>query len=283
MALGNVSGIVLKHSLVLNDIPTPAELQPGEIALNANSQSLALYTLDETGSVRGFDSRSGSSVSNTAPTNPAVGQLWTDTSVAGRPDLKTWDGTTWNSLVGSPVSIGATAPNSAVTGDLWLDISTPASPVLKTYDGAAWIAPMVVPNGSATQPGLVRFGTSAEVTAGTAGVAVDGLQLQQELASYYRPLAATDTTPGLMRFATPAEIASPVKVRDVVLDLAGVSDLVDNSLANAQLHNLADVSDTTVATVAPANGKGFLIRDGSVADGAAGAYKLISFLDLGSF
>ena len=45
----------------------------------------------------------------------------------------------------------------------------------------------------------------------------------------------------------------------------------------------ADVSDAAVAAVTPANEKGLLMRDGSVADGLAGAYKLVDVIDAGVF
>ena len=50
------------------------------------------------------------------------------------------------------------------------------------------------------------------------------------------------------------------------------------------LHGCSDVSDTTVATVLPANAKGLLVRDSSVAaDGSPSAYKLVNVIDLGEF
>ena len=42
----------------------------------------------------------GNAVSNTAPTNPAIGSFWTDTSV-NPSALKTWDGTTWIEFAGT--------------------------------------------------------------------------------------------------------------------------------------------------------------------------------------
>jgi hypothetical protein len=50
------------------------------------------------------------------------------------------------------------------------------------------------------------------------------------------------------------------------------------------LHGCSDVSDTAVAAVLPANAKGLLVRDSSVAaDGAPAAYKLVNVIDLGEF
>ena len=49
------------------------------------------------------------------------------------------------------------------------------------------------------------------------------------------------------------------------------------------LHSCADVADGAVATVTTAHLKGILVRDSSVADGLANAYKLVDTLDLGTF
>jgi hypothetical protein len=50
------------------------------------------------------------------------------------------------------------------------------------------------------------------------------------------------------------------------------------------LHGCGDVSDSAVSVVAPADAKGVLVRDSSVAaDGAANAYKLVNVIDLGEF
>ena len=49
------------------------------------------------------------------------------------------------------------------------------------------------------------------------------------------------------------------------------------------IHAASDVSDAAVAAVAPADEKGLLMRDGSVADGLAGAYKLVNVIDAGMF
>ena len=49
------------------------------------------------------------------------------------------------------------------------------------------------------------------------------------------------------------------------------------------VHSAGDVSDGTVVKVTPANQKGVLVRDGSLADGVAAAYKLTDTLDLGTY
>jgi len=51
----------------------------------------------------------------------------------------------------------------------------------------------------------------------------------------------------------------------------------------ASIHSSTDVSDDTVVKVASANQKGVLVRDSSIADGVAAAYKLTDTLDLGTY
>ena len=53
--------------------------------------------------------------------------------------------------------------------------------------------------------------------------------------------------------------------------------------AAASIHSCSDVSDSTVVKVTPANQKGVLVRDGSLADGVPAAYKLTDTLDLGTY
>jgi hypothetical protein len=49
------------------------------------------------------------------------------------------------------------------------------------------------------------------------------------------------------------------------------------------IHAASDVADAAVAVVTPANQKGLLVRDNSVADGLPGAYKLADVIDAGMF
>ena len=49
------------------------------------------------------------------------------------------------------------------------------------------------------------------------------------------------------------------------------------------IHSAADVADAAIAAVTPADQKGLLVRDASVADGLAGAYKLADVIDAGTF
>jgi hypothetical protein len=51
----------------------------------------------------------------------------------------------------------------------------------------------------------------------------------------------------------------------------------------SSIHSSTDVSDGTVVKVTAANQKGVLVRDNSIADGVAAAYKLTDTLDLGTY
>jgi phage minor structural protein len=84
--------------------------------------------------------------SNTAPSNPQVGDLWLDTSTTPNV-LKRWDGSAWVKAtptaaneVGAEKQItkSATAPSNPQVGDLWLDTSVTPN-VLKRWTGTAWV------------------------------------------------------------------------------------------------------------------------------------------------
>jgi len=91
---------------------------------------------------------------------------------------------------------------------------------------------------------------------------------------------------------TPAGDAAPINValaaNDHIVYVGGAtkwhvigSGLIATPLS---LHGCGDVSDAAAQVVAPADMKGVLVRDSSVAaDGSANAYKLVSTIDLGEF
>ena len=93
---------------------------------------------------------------------------------------------------------------------------------------------------------------------------------------------ATDLGTGDQVLVTPATPGSPaagISSGSYVYDGAALQ----MASSPAMLHTLSDVTDVNVATVAAASVKGLLVRDITVADGVAGAYKLVSVLDLGQF
>jgi hypothetical protein len=71
--------------------------------------------------------------------------------------------------------IGTVAPTSASAGQLWVDTTnTPAT--LKVYNGTGWTP---IPDAATTtKAGVVQLATTADVTAGTVGRAVDAAQLK---------------------------------------------------------------------------------------------------------
>lgn len=77
--------------------------------------------------------------SSTAPTNPVIGQLWYDTNTISnppQPQLKIWDGTTWNAAGGIKKSVNRPLAENSVIGDLWVDM---ANQQLYLWTGSTWI------------------------------------------------------------------------------------------------------------------------------------------------
>jgi hypothetical protein len=85
------------------------------------------------------------SKTTSAPSNPAINDLWLDTSAVPN-RLKKYDGAQWLNCSAStysdvgaqkPITIASVAPSNPVSNDLWLDTS--ALPyVLKRWSGVAW-------------------------------------------------------------------------------------------------------------------------------------------------
>lgn len=124
MALGNVSGIVIKHSLLLNDVPDPADLEVGELALNANSGSLALFTKDETGAIQPLGGGGGTGSAKvthgtTAPANPSIGDIFIDITDPAAPEIKVNATGGW--MVVAAVD-GVTVVHDPVTGDIGVGV-----------------------------------------------------------------------------------------------------------------------------------------------------------------
>jgi hypothetical protein len=111
-----------KRSAVLNKVPTAADLDYGEIGINYNSGSPAIYIKDSTNTIRKIGVNTGSltfkgSIAPTAaaPGTPDVGDVYimsvagkmaaSWTGVVGRDVVQheniAWDGTEWVSLGGA--------------------------------------------------------------------------------------------------------------------------------------------------------------------------------------
>lgn len=83
-----------KHlrSSVAGKIPTPAQLNEGQIALNFNASDPFLTIKDAAGVVRRV---TGVSQGTTAPATPTAGVFWLDQTVAASPVFKVFDGLGW--------------------------------------------------------------------------------------------------------------------------------------------------------------------------------------------
>jgi len=136
--------------------PTPPDNpQDGMLWLNTSQEPNVLYRYDGAASqwVKATPTEPGEvkaepqvTKGTTAPSNPAVGDLWIDTSTVPNV-LKRWTGSAWEKVTPTaPAEVGAekqitksnTAPSNPQAGDLWLDTSrTPH--VLYRWDGSSWV------------------------------------------------------------------------------------------------------------------------------------------------
>jgi hypothetical protein len=92
--------------------------------------------------------------------------------------------------------------------------------------------------------------------------------------------------PGTVTGETPASLNTAMNANDhIVYDGAQWRVVASGVVASTSItiHAAGDVKDGTLSTVTATNQKGVLVRDGSIADGVADAYKLTSVLDLGTF
>lgn len=115
--------IRLKNSVVAAKEPLAGDLVLGEVALNANSTSPALYFKDNADNIIKIEPGSGVEPSPTPPTTPDEGDLWYDST---KNTLNYWDGTQWIELGqagDSPVTsvngeVGAVVLDAADVGAL---------------------------------------------------------------------------------------------------------------------------------------------------------------------
>lgn len=129
--------IKLKSSVVKDKQPLPSGLEIGEVALNANSASPALYFKDNADNI--IELKPGSSVGNgnTPPLNGnETGDLWWDGDF-----LLVWNGSDWE-VVGGVTSV------NGETGDVVLDLGDLNDVNLSlgvsngdiiTWNGTAWV------------------------------------------------------------------------------------------------------------------------------------------------
>ena len=111
LCIEKMTTIKLKNSVIANKVPLAGDLVLGEVALNANSTSPALYFKDNADNI--IELKPGSSVGNgnTPPPNGnETGDLWWDGDF-----LLVWNGSDWE-VVGGVTSV------NGETGDVVLDL-----------------------------------------------------------------------------------------------------------------------------------------------------------------
>lgn len=173
---------------------------------------------------------------------------------------------------------GATAPDAlaVATGaqvkalaELVAGMTT-GSTLLGTYDAGTGNGKIATLTGSATAGGRAGFVVAAKISAGSNMkegdyfLVVKGGTVTGDAASLNQALNAND---------------------HLVYDGASWHVVASGVVASSafSINVAADFDDDTVKTVTPANQKGLLVRDGSVAAGVDAAWKLVSVIDAGTF
>lgn len=87
--------IRLKNSVVASKAPVAGDLVLGEVALNANSTSPALYFKDNADNIIKLEPGSGVEPSPTPPVGPDEGDLWYNQNTNS---LNYWNGSEWIEL-----------------------------------------------------------------------------------------------------------------------------------------------------------------------------------------
>ena len=151
--------IRLKHSAVQDKAPLPADLANGELALNINADSPALYLKDSAGNVIKVAGVTGSA---TAPTSPATGTVWIDSSQTPNV-INVWDGTAWVPQAGATVASN-TAPATPVTGQIWVNTGV-APEVTQIWNGTGWITLDASGSDAQAISNDAKYATKAELAA----------------------------------------------------------------------------------------------------------------------
>ena len=102
--------IRLKNSVVASKAPAAGDLVLGEVALNANSTSPALYFKDNTDNIVKIEPGSGVVPSPTPPSSPSEGDLWYNETTNS---LNYWNGAAWIEL-----GQAGDSPVTSVNGDI---------------------------------------------------------------------------------------------------------------------------------------------------------------------
>ena len=102
--------IRLKNSVIALKAPVAGDLVLGEVALNANSTSPALYFKDNADNIIKIEPGSGVEPSPTPPASPDAGDLWYNETTNS---LNYWNGSEWIEL-----GQAGDSPVTSVNGDV---------------------------------------------------------------------------------------------------------------------------------------------------------------------
>ena len=131
--------ITLKHSSVKDKAPTSSDLQPGELAINTNVDSPALYAKDSAGSVIKIAGAGSVSTPDASETVAGIAEIATTAEITTGTD----DGRIVSPLklkqaldaLPPGTTVAAIAPATPETGQGWFDTTTNT---LNIWDGTAW-------------------------------------------------------------------------------------------------------------------------------------------------
>jgi hypothetical protein len=255
--------VVVLAAVTGSGVTTKADLKSGDMLVVAGPGADAgTYVFDGSSFIK-----TGAGVPDaTAPDAAGAGAVKGAVVLARDTDItETGDPTATTNNAGGVV----TAKQMRAFADQIAGLVT-GSTLLGTYDASA--SGIATPTATAAANGRGNLTAGAKLSAGT------GLK---EGDFFVVSKAGTPT-------GDAAPVNVPLAANDHIVYVGGTvqwhvisSGLIATPLS---LHGCGDVSDSAVSVVAPDKMKGLLVRDSSVvADGAAGAYKLVTVVDLGEF
>jgi len=215
MADRRISQLTASEALVENDLLVFVDVSDTETK-RITAENLGLEMV-QFGTTRGSD----------APTSPANGQLWVDTS-NNPPELKIYNGASFSLVSFLPSSAVITnpsgsEPSSPVLGQLWLDTSqTPDE--LKVYDGANFVR--VDPLGITQDAGDDRY-----------------LRITTASATYL-PLAGGTLTGALTLDAAPTADLQAATKKYVDDEIAGIPAATDLTPAGTVIYTARSTAPT---------------------------------------
>ena len=174
-----------KRSAVKGKAPLPADLEYGEIAVNYEKTDPALYIKDSDNVVRKIGSKPPTVTSDTAPANPADGDLWYD-SVGG--ELYVWYDSddagaavgTWVQANPQPTPKQATTSVAGVDVKLWKKTGTTLG-AETTGDVVDIAAVPTIPDAGATNARLT--GTTCKAWVNFNGIGTVGIRARYNVSS----------------------------------------------------------------------------------------------------